>query len=265
MLNSLHYHTLITYWPQIGEHMRSLLFGSSLVCCVAQPWKYLNFYTYLSVLWDDTLPCFNNLPKQYRHGPPRLLGKFEQLALLQIILQNPCWGTNKTHEHFGVLVSVCKTWNTCVAQGKRCAVLLEGWQVESRSHGWYFYDLSVMDETGCDKRNTIRKYGYSVCGRPVSNQRLLVRGIRYSAIPVLSLDGIHVAEGTINGDRFVHFLQVCLLPHLPLNVVNPRSVVIMDNASIHHVEEVRDLIEMQAGAMLLFLPPYLPDACRGHT
>ena len=28
-------------------------------------------------------------PKQHRHGPLRLLGDFEQLTLLQIILQNP--------------------------------------------------------------------------------------------------------------------------------------------------------------------------------
>ena len=33
----------------------------------------------------------------------------------------------------------------------------------------------------------------------------------------------------------------------------------MDNASIHHVEEVRDLIEAQVDAKLLFLPPYSPD------
>ena len=120
-----------------------------------------------------------------------------------------------------------------------------------------------MDETGCDKRNTIRKYGYSIRGRPLCDQRLLVRGTRYSAIPIVSLSGIHdvyLAEGTMNGDRFVHFLRVCLLPNLlPFNGVNPRSVVIMDNASIHHVEEVRDLIEVQAGAKLLFLPPYSPD------
>ena len=46
---------------------------------------------------------------------------------------------------------------------------------------------------------------------------------------------------------------------LPFNGVNPQSVVIMDNASIHHVEEVRELIEVQAGAKLLFLPPYSTD------
>lgn len=38
----------------------------------------------------------------------------------------------------------------------------------------------------------------------------------------------------------------------------------MDNASIHHVDAVRDLIE-GAGARLLFLPPYSPDLnpCEG--
>ena len=33
----------------------------------------------------------------------------------------------------------------------------------------------------------------------------------------------------------------------------------MDNASIHHVQAVTDLIENQMGARLLFLPPYSPD------
>ena len=33
----------------------------------------------------------------------------------------------------------------------------------------------------------------------------------------------------------------------------------MDNASIHHVENVYKLIEEQAGAKLIYLPPYSPD------
>ena len=36
-------------------------------------------------------------------------------------------------------------------------------------------------------------------------------------------------------------------------------MVILDNASIHHVSGVADLIQNQAGAKLLFLPPYSPD------
>ena len=72
--------------------------------------------------------------------------------------------------------------------------------------------------------------------------RLLVRGKRYSAIPVMSLDGIHdvyVTEGTVNGEKFADFVQNCLLPVLkPFNYLNSHSVVIMDNASIHHVQDV---------------------------
>ena len=77
------------------------------------------------------------------------------------------------------------------------------------------------------------------------------------------MDGIHdvfIAEGTMNGEHFTTFVRNVLLLHLnPFNGVNPRSVVIMDNASIHHVDQVVDLIERQAGAKLCFLPPYSPD------
>ena len=56
------------------------------------------------------------------------------------------------------------------------------------------------------------------------------------------------------------FLRSHLLPILqPFNWVNPLSVVIMDNASSHHVEGARQLIEDQVGARLLLLPPYSPD------
>ena len=47
--------------------------------------------------------------------------------------------------------------------------------------------------------------------------------------------------------------------------MNSHSVVIMDNASVHHVDEVADLVEGQAGARLCYLPPYSPDLnpCEG--
>ena len=54
-------------------------------------------------------------------------------------------------------------------------------------------------------------------------------------------------------------VQKYLLPHLmPFNGVNPHSVLIMDNASIHHVNEVVEMIQ-GVGAMVIFLPPYSPD------
>ena len=47
------------------------------------------------------------------------------------------------------------------------------------------------DESSCDKRNSMRKYGYSVKGIPPVKHRFLVRGTRYLAIPVMSVAGIH--------------------------------------------------------------------------
>ena len=44
----------------------------------------------------------------------------------------------------------------------------------------------------------------------------------------------------------------------PFNGSNARSVVVMDNASIHHVDRVVRSIQ-NTGALIRFLPPYSPD------
>ena len=124
------------------------------------------------------------------------------------------------------------------------------------------YDPSILlwiDESGCDRRHSTRKRcAYAIRGKPPRDHRILSRGIRYSAVLVMSLEGVHdvcLLEGSVNGEKFEEFVRSCLLPILqPFNGVNAHSVVIMDNASIHHVDCVTDLIESQAGARLLFLP-----------
>ena len=65
--------------------------------------------------------------------------------------------------------------------------------------------------------------------------------------------------GTTNGETFKDFIERSLLPHLmPFDGTNPRSVVILDNASVHHCDGTVELIE-SAGALVIFLPPYSPD------
>ena len=70
------------------------------------------------------------------------------------------------------------------------------------------YDTEMIiwiDESGCDRRNSARKYGYSLKGLPARDHRIIARGKRYSAIPVLSMEGIHdvyLAEGSVDGVKF---------------------------------------------------------------
>ena len=74
------------------------------------------------------------------------------------------------------------------------------------------YDPSIflwIDESGCDQHNCKRKRGYSVRGMTLRSHCLLVRGIRYLAIPVMFLEGIHnlyLAEGNVDGDVFETFV-----------------------------------------------------------
>lgn len=70
---------------------------------------------------------------------------------------------------------------------------------------------------------------------------------------------VYVTAENVDADKFCEYVERCLLPYLlPFNGVNPNSVVVLDNASIHHVERVVNLIE-ETGAMVLFLPPHSPD------
>ena len=215
-------------------------------------------------------------PRLRKNGPRRLLGEFEKLVLLHLILANPGIYLFEIKDElkniFGVSVSeatICRTlrYMGCTRQAMHHVAL----QQSEACRGKFMAEVSLydpsmliwLDETGCDGRNTIRKHGYSPRGIPVMDCRLLVRGVRYSAIPIISMEGIHdvyITRGTIDGEQFSDFVRSTLLPILmPFNNINPRSVVIMDNASIHHVQEVSDLIETQAGAKLLYLPPYSPD------
>ena len=92
---------------------------------------------------------------------------------------------------------------------------------------------------------------------------LILRGKRYSAIGVLSTEGVedvYITDGTVDGDKFLGFVRQNLLPLLmPFNGQNPNSIFILDNASsIHHVDQVVEL-NTSVRALVRFLPPYLPD------
>lgn len=55
------------------------------------------------------------------------------------------------------------------------------------------------------------------------------------------------------------FLLGILIPGmLQFDGSNPRSVLLMDNCTIHHVAPALELLE-DAGILTMFIPPYSPD------
>lgn len=89
---------------------------------------------------------------------------------------------------------------------------------------------------------------------------ILARGTRLSVISAISSEGLlahEILTGTTNGDKFYDFLRGSLIPCMQ-TFPAPRSVLIMDNCSIHHIQKVKDLLDA-CGILLIFLPPYSPD------
>ena len=208
-------------------------------------------------------------------GPRKLLGDFEQLKILEFIIRHPGIHLHEIQHRLQTVVGVRVHVSTicrilkfmgCLRQVIRHVALQRSEYARAKFMAEVsVYDPSMLiwvDESGSDRRNSTRKYGYSIRGiRPVDH-RILIRGVRYTTIPVMSIDGIddvYITKGTTTGEKFEFFIRNYLLTILqPFNGVNSKSVVIMDNASIHHVDFNVHLIE-STGAKLLFLPPYSPD------
>jgi len=64
----------------------------------------------------------------------------------------------------------------------------------------------------------------------------------------MRMHDVYLANRSMNSEKFEDFIRTALLPILrPFNWINSNSVVIMDHASIRHVEGVTDLMKNQAG------------------
>ena len=70
---------------------------------------------------------------------------------------------------------------------------------------------------------------------------------------------VKIATGSIDGDAFYNFVCTSLLTKLmPFNGTNQNSVLILDNCSVHHVDEVDQALS-DCGVITHYLPPYSPD------
>ena len=88
-----------------------------------------------------------------------------------------------------------------------------------------------------------------------------MKGVHITAIAAMSMEGIialKLVKGSVDGDAFYDFICSLLPQFMPFNGFNKHSIVICDNCSIHHVDEVDRLLN-DALVLTHYLPPYSPD------
>lgn len=97
-------------------------------------------------------------------------------------------------------------------------------------------DTSMMiwiDEVRSDWRiwNSLRKYGCGIRGLPPQDYSLQLRGKHYSAIDIMSTEGIEdvfIADESVDGETFLFFVRNHLVPILqPFDDYNAKSVMVM--------------------------------------
>jgi len=79
------------------------------------------------------------------------------------------------------------------------------------------YKFVWVDETGCDRRDQVRKLGYALRGERPAYHRLLHRGNRISSVAALSTDGVvavEITKGTLDGENFADFVRGNLIPEM---------------------------------------------------
>jgi len=115
--------------------------------------------------------------------------------------------------------------------------------------------LVYVDESGF-AHDMPRTHGYAHQGmRCYGTRDWHARG-RQNAIGAIidcTLLTVCLFDSTVNSDVFHAWLTQDLLPKTP-----PSSVIIMDNATFHKREDMREAIANQ-GHTLEYLPPYSPD------
>ena len=165
------------------------------------------------------------------------------------------------------LSTICRTIHTLgfTRQKLRKTALQRG----QEKHGEFLAEIACLDpnmfvwldETGYDHHNNIRRYGYGLSGMTPVDHQLHIGGKRVSAIGVISMRGVedvYIHDGTVNGDVFEGFYLYNTSFHTAAFQWYSRSVVVLDNASIHNLDRIQDIIH-SSGALIRFLPSYSPE------
>ncbi|KAH9132187.1 hypothetical protein AeRB84_021313 [Aphanomyces euteiches] len=138
--------------------------------------------------------------------------------------------------------------------------------------------LIFIDETHKGRNNARRRRGWGLRGSrncvselfdPSGEKRFTVlaaadiNGFVPEACQLVqrkaNFDDLESAHGTVDTEGFLFWTKFYLLPVLGnFALSEPRSVVVVDNATIHHDQEFEVLVR-SAGAVVLYTAPFSPD------
>ena len=214
--------------------------------------------------------CICNPPQDRRDS--QSLTSSEEMFVVGLVFENPCLYLRELCQQVqdisGLSVSVFTTCRLLRRHGltrkKVQRIALER-NLEYRSDfmaeifPYPREQLVWIDEMGSDHRDAMHQYGYALLGETPRCKRLQVRGQRISAIAAISSAGMVSLEleyGSVNSDTFYDFVRGSLISNMhPYDGIAPKSVAIMVNCSIHHMNAVTDLFQA-AGVMVVFLPEH---------
>ena len=138
---------------------------------------------------------------------------------------------------------------------ERCAKKRQAYQKQLAQLKAAGKSVVYVDESGFAD-HSYRRYGYAPRGEEVfgliSSQRTRTTTLIAARFED-TFTAARLFKGSCKAKDFNDWLAEELCPRL-----NPKHIVILDNARLHKTHQTRELIEA-AGALLMFLPPYSPD------
>lgn len=115
--------------------------------------------------------------------------------------------------------------------------------------------LVFLDESGVNL-GMVRRYGRALGGKRLVDHCPLNKPKATTVLAAIRTDGVFAQANYPGGttkEKFLQYTRETLVPSL-----HQGDIVVMDNLSAHHAPQVEQIIH-QAGATLLYLPPYSPD------
>ena len=163
-------------------------------------------------------------------GRSRSLTSQEESVILHAIFENPGIYLDEIQRYLeekaGAVISlpmICRTVQRLGLTRRRIRhVVLSRSDAERAAFSVRIADVDAsyfvwLDETGVDRRDAMRRMGYSIRGHAPVSQKLMGRGKRVSALACMSVRGIEdvvLVEGAVDGDKFCNFIEKSVLPSI---------------------------------------------------